>query len=157
MFEIILILLTYLSKVVDEHSARVGFENETSIPIDATHSDICKFSGPSHAIFIPILAHIQRSCKLALEDDNQKTKRNPQPGKLERLIRILSLTFPEGSDTHRPKSVQEGYFLVPLSRNLQFLGRDDELSMLDSQLTEPECFSCSTYPSVAIYGLGGVG
>jgi hypothetical protein len=46
--------------VVDEVSSRLGVEDEVVLPIDATHSRICKFGGPSDALFLPVLAQLKR-------------------------------------------------------------------------------------------------
>lgn len=52
-----------LSKVVDEQSSLLGLEDERLIPVDATHSGICKFSGPSHSLFAPVLAQVKKCCQ----------------------------------------------------------------------------------------------
>lgn len=47
--------------------------------------------------------------------------------------------------------------MVPVSQNPQFLGRELELDAIDQYLTEPDTKRNSTYPIIAIHGLGGVG
>lgn len=51
------------SKVVDEQSSLLGYKDERVIPVDATHSGICKFSGPSHSLFAPVLAQVKKCCQ----------------------------------------------------------------------------------------------
>jgi hypothetical protein len=53
---------------VDENSAKIGIAEERTIPIDANHSEICKFSGRSHSIFTTVLAQIRR-CALKAHVD----------------------------------------------------------------------------------------
>ncbi len=61
----VFVSLTDKTKVVDEQSSLIGLKDERPIPIDATHSGICKFSGPSHSQYIPVLAQLKKCCQEA--------------------------------------------------------------------------------------------
>ena len=52
----------------------IGLENERPIPIDATHSDICKFSGVADPLFTPVLAQIKRCVSLAKSNSTKPAK-----------------------------------------------------------------------------------
>lgn len=47
--------------------------------------------------------------------------------------------------------------MVPVSPNPHFVGRTQQLQLLEDCLSAQDYSTCSTYPIVAIHGLGGVG
>ena len=51
----------------------------------------------------------------------------------------------------------EPHFMVPVSPNSQFVGRTEQLQLLEDFLSAQEYDMCSAYPVVAVHGLGGVG
>lgn len=53
--------------------------------------------------------------------------------------------------------VQMGHFLVPVSPNPNFVGREKDMTMLEGYLNPQEHQTSSGYPIVAVHGLGGVG
>ena len=55
-----------------------------------------------------------------------------------------------------PKVVTD-HFMVPVSPNPHFIGRREQLQRLDDCLSAQDYDTNSTYPIVAIHGLGGVG
>ncbi len=52
----------------------IGLEDERPIPIDATHSDICKFSGVADPLFTPVLAQIKRCASIAVAGPTRLVK-----------------------------------------------------------------------------------
>ncbi|MCJ1231967.1 hypothetical protein MMC12_008647 [Toensbergia leucococca] len=129
--------------VVDERSSLLGLAHERPIPVDATHSGICKFAGPAHPLFTPVLAQIKLCANaapraIAARFDNSNTPVN-------------------STDTVIPPETLKQHFLVDVRQNPQFSGREKELNILDENLTESDSYICSPYPIVAVHGLGGVG
>ncbi|KAL2049341.1 hypothetical protein ABVK25_010351 [Lepraria finkii] len=129
-------------QVVDEISSLLGVEDEVLVPIDATHSRICKFNSPSDALFLPVLAQIKRlseNCtgKQVTSETDQENLQLPATGPSE--------------------ATQRGHFFVPLSPNPQFFGRTAELRLIDDHLNAQEHQNCSNYPISAVHGLGGIG
>lgn len=47
--------------------------------------------------------------------------------------------------------------MVPVSANPQFVGREEQMQLLEDYLSAQDYDICSTYPIVAVHGLGGVG
>lgn len=47
--------------------------------------------------------------------------------------------------------------MVPFPINPQFVGRTEQIQLLEDYLSAQEYHTCSTYPIVAVHGLGGVG
>lgn len=47
--------------------------------------------------------------------------------------------------------------MVPVSANPQFVGRTEQIQLLEDLFSAQEYDTCSTYPIVAVHGLGGVG
>lgn len=50
-----------------------------------------------------------------------------------------------------------GHFMVPVSPNPQFTGRTEQLQILEDLLSAQDHNTHSSFPVVAIHGLGGVG
>lgn len=69
--------LTKHLKIVDETSSKLGLESELLIPIDATHSGICKFHGRTDPLFLLVLAQIKR-CSIQSTQDNDKSGKKLQ-------------------------------------------------------------------------------
>jgi len=57
------------------------------------------------------------------------------------------------SEAHAPP----GRFIVPVSSNPNFAGREQELAMIDNYLSPQNDSHGPRCPIVAIFGLGGVG
>ena len=128
----------YLSllQVVDEDSSRLGVDGEILIPIEATHSGISKFNGPSDARFLPVLAQIQR-CSIEF------TTPDYAMAATSTLSSLLLLA--------------KGHFFVPIYRNPQFFGRCEELSTLEKYMDIDEELDHPRYSILAVHGLGGIG
>ena len=60
-------------------------------------------------------------------------------------------------ETKSTPTIVTGHFMVPVSPNLQFTGRTEQLQMLEDLLSAQDYDTHSSYPVVAIHGLGGVG
>ncbi|KAI5793152.1 hypothetical protein EDC01DRAFT_630151 [Geopyxis carbonaria] len=56
--------------IVDKKSAVQEIKGERIIPMDATHSGICKFQGPAHSLTIPVLSHLRKLHKTASQTKN---------------------------------------------------------------------------------------
>lgn len=54
-------------QIVDEVSSRLGIKDEVIIPVDATHRRICRFSGPSDPLYLPVLAQIKQCYEKTLD------------------------------------------------------------------------------------------
>lgn len=50
-----------------------------------------------------------------------------------------------------------GHFIVPVSPNPHFVGRTEQMQLLEDCLSAQDYDVCTTYPIVAVHGLGGVG
>ena len=77
--------LTMHLKIVDETSSKLGLESELLIPIDATHSGICKFHSRTDPLFLLLLAQIKRC-------SNQSTQDKDKSGKKLQCQRLLLFT-----------------------------------------------------------------
>ena len=126
--------------MVDEESSRLGVDGEVLIPIEATHSGISKFNGPSDARFLPVLAQIQRCCIDFSVPDYTTVEASA-------LSRDVSSLLPSA----------KGHFSVPIYRNPQFFGRREQLGILEKYLDIDEKRGYPRYPIVAVHGLGGIG
>jgi hypothetical protein len=51
----------------------IGLEGERLIPVDATHSEICKFSSATDPCFTLVLAQIKKCASLAVSDSKRPT------------------------------------------------------------------------------------
>ena len=51
----------------------------------------------------------------------------------------------------------DGHFMVPVSPNPFFVGRTEQLQLLEGLLGAQDYDTCLKYPIVAVHGLGGVG
>jgi hypothetical protein len=137
----------------------IGLEDERPIPIDAAHSDICKFSGVADPRFTPVLAQIEKCASLAvfrskgLVKDHSRGNISWPSSPTTMLTDLLEVSNQSTSTIKRPSQ----YFIVPFDPNPQFYGRISELEMLDELLTASDTMENPTYPIVAIYGLGGIG
>ena len=125
--------------MVDEVSSRLGVEDEVLVPIDATHSRICKFNGPSDALFLKQIKKLYNSQVYSALSEV----------KISLKVRTTA--------TGPSEAAQRGHFFVPLSPNPQFFGRTAELRLIDDHLNAQEHQNCSNYPIVAVHGLGGIG
>ena len=54
-------------------------------------------------------------------------------------------------------TIVTGHFMVPVSPNPHLTGRTEQLQCLEDLLRAQDDNTRSTYPVVAIHGLGGVG
>ncbi|KAF6231685.1 hypothetical protein HO173_009987 [Letharia columbiana] len=121
------------SLIVDETSSKLGLEDEVLIPIDATHRRICKSQSQTDPLFLPVLAQIKRcSAQITKADQAQVV-------------------------TNSTTTVVPGHFIVPVSPNPHFVGRTEQMQLLEDCLSAQDYDVCTTYPIVAVHGLGGVG
>ncbi|KAG8528660.1 uncharacterized protein KY384_006347 [Bacidia gigantensis] len=153
-------------KIVDEDSSCLEMPNEVLVPIDATHSQICKFRGPSDPNFTIVLGHLKRSVRLS---EKRAIKSQSSTGRLESIDR--ERTSDKAQHFARPSILHDGrrnaiiqqklwrcgIFDVPHAKNPNFRGRESELERLDSLLKNGSNTTSGSAKTVAIYGLGGVG
>jgi hypothetical protein len=92
---------------------------------------------------------------------------NPIPRNLQRIkAKVMLSTLVKHHAESPPETPHQSlstikpspqHFIVPFAPNPQFYGRNSELTLLDELLTASDDTEKSTYPIVAIYGLGGIG
>lgn len=67
-------------KVVDEKSSILGVDGELVIPIEASHSGICKFPCINHPICTPVLGQLEACSVDALESVRERIKCEAKQG-----------------------------------------------------------------------------
>ncbi|KAF8533194.1 hypothetical protein BDD12DRAFT_947879 [Trichophaea hybrida] len=121
-------------RMVTEESATCALPTEPThmqIPIDADHSNMVKFTDNQSDAYIRVWKRLEQSVKEA-------------PSIVEnRLASVGKLTVPEA------------LFMIPFSRNPDFVGRDDIFEQLGRLLSLTGKRDCQL--KAALWGLGGIG
>jgi hypothetical protein len=53
--------------VIEKDSSLLGYPGEISVPLEANHLDVCRFSGPSNASYLKVLKGLKAVVREILE------------------------------------------------------------------------------------------
>ncbi|MCJ1270174.1 hypothetical protein MMC22_010070 [Lobaria immixta] len=126
--------------IVDQKSATLGLAGlrERQIPMDADHTEVCKFESAEGDDYEQVSFNLGRLVKSAVKAAVDRA-------------RVASLSAPSLQPLSGAACLckEKTLFLVPFGQDNQFVGREDIISDIDRKL--------ETEQRVALVGIGGVG
>lgn len=157
----------YTRFLVEEDSAAPTMDNTERCGIDATHSDMVKFSRSDSSSYRTVIAALGRYCNDAPVVITRRWKKE-----LETLARIRSIDASELAgpefEVHLDRLFSQGrpnfsvprnkHFYPPQETSLGFIGRQEVLTMLRKTLFEfGSDSSAKKQRRFVIHGMGGCG
>jgi hypothetical protein len=153
--------------MVEESSAAPNVDNTERCGVDATHSQMVKFSDKSTSSYRTTIAALRRYCRDAPPFINRRWKKALETQartRSEEAFELAGLEF-DSHGSHlspherRASSLPRSkHFFPPQETAAHFIGREDVSSIIQNALVSPsDTYSINRQRRFVVYGMGGSG